>query len=70
MSRRMRFLLGTRRALLPVWHGFAVQPQLKQAEHQSLITLVDSKGSQRVAVGVNQTSPEDLAHDIRVLQRG
>lgn len=68
MGRRMLFLLGTRRQLLPVWHGFAVQPQLKEAEHQSLITLVDAKGMQRVAVGVNQTSPEDLAHDIGVLE--
>jgi protein SCO1 len=69
MTGRMRFVLGTRRALLPVWHGFAVQPQLKNVEHQSLITLVDRRGLQRVAVGVNQTSPEDLAHDISVLQR-
>ena len=66
---RIRFVLGNRRELLPVWKGFAIQPQLKDVEHQSLITLVDPKGIQRVAVGVDQTSPEDLAHDIRVLER-
>jgi protein SCO1/2 len=69
MTGRMRFVLGTRRQLQPIWRAFAVQPQLRDSEHQALITLVDRKGRQRVAVAVNQTSPEDLAHDIRVLQR-
>jgi protein SCO1/2 len=67
MTGRMRFVLGKRRQLLPVWHGFAIQPQLRDQEHQALITLVDRKGVQRVAVGVDQTSPENLAHDIKVL---
>jgi protein SCO1 len=65
----MRYVLGTRRQLQPVWRGFAVQPQLRDSEHQALITLVDRKGLQRVAVAINQTSPEDLAHDIKVLLR-
>jgi protein SCO1/2 len=69
MTGRMRFVLGTRRQLQPVWRGFAVQPQLRDSEHQAIITLVDRKGLQRVAVSIDQTSPEDLAHDIRVLQR-
>jgi protein SCO1/2 len=67
MAGRLRWVLGKRRQLLPVWHGFAIQPQLRNVEHQALITLVDRKGFQRVGVGINQTSPEDLAHDIRVL---
>ena len=69
MTGRMRYVLGTRRQLQPVWRGFAVQPQLRDSEHQALITLVDRKGLQRVAVAINQTSPEDLAHDIRVLEK-
>jgi protein SCO1/2 len=69
MTGRMRFVLGKRRQLQPVWRGFAIQPQLRDSEHQAYITLVDSKGLQRVAVPINQTSPEDLAHDIRVLLR-
>lgn len=69
LTGRMRYVLGTRRQLLPLWHGFAVQPQLRDSEHQSLITLVDNRGMQRVAVGVDQTSPEDLAHDIGVLEK-
>jgi protein SCO1 len=69
MTGRMRFVLGTRRQLQPLYRGFAIQPQLRDSEHQAFITLVDKKGLQRVAVAVNQTSPEDLAHDIGVLER-
>jgi protein SCO1/2 len=69
MTGRMRFVLGKRRQLQPVWRGFAIQPQLRDSEHQAYITLVDRNGLQRVAVPINQTSPEDLAHDIRLLER-
>ena len=69
VTRRIRFVLGTRRQLLPVWHGFAIQPQLPHSEHQALITLVDKRGVQRVADPVDQTNPEQLAHDVRVLER-
>lgn len=69
LTGRMRYVLGTRRQLQPVWRGFAIQPQLRDSEHQAYITLVDAKGMQRVAVPINQTSPEDLAHDISVLQK-
>jgi protein SCO1 len=69
MTGRLRWVLGTRRQLQPLYRGFAIQPQLRDSEHQAYITLVDKKGLQRVAVAINQTSPEDLAHDIRVLER-
>src|SRR3954451_621239 len=69
MSGRLRWVLGTRRQLQPLYRAFAIQPQLKDSEHQAYITLVDAKGLQRVAVAVNQTSPEDLAHDMRILDK-
>jgi protein SCO1/2 len=69
MTGRLRWVLGTRRQLQPLYRAFAIQPQLRDSEHQAYITLVDRKGLQRVAVAINQTSPEDLAHDIRVLER-
>lgn len=69
MTGRMRWVLGNRRELQPVWKGFAIQPQLRGREHQSYITLVDRRGMQRVAVAVSHTSPEDLAHDIAVLEK-
>jgi protein SCO1/2 len=69
VSGRVRFVLGTRRQLLPVWRGFAIQPQLPKAEHQAWITLVDKHGTQRVGTPLNHASPESLAHDVRVLER-
>jgi protein SCO1/2 len=69
MTGRLRWVLGSRRQLQPLYRGFAIQPQLRDSEHQAFITLVDRKGLQRVAVAINQTSPEDLAHDIKVLER-
>lgn len=66
---RIRFVLGTRRQLAPVWKGFAVAPQTDESEHQARITLVDPRGMQRV--GYNATDdPEDMARDLRVLLRG
>jgi protein SCO1/2 len=69
MTGRLRWVLGKRRQLQPLYRAFAIQPQLRDSEHQAYITLVDRAGLQRVAVAINQTSPEDLAHDIRVLER-
>ena len=66
---RIRFVLGTRDQLEPVWRGFAVAPQTAESEHQARITLVDPRGMQRV--GYNATDdPEDMARDLKVLLRG
>jgi protein SCO1/2 len=69
MTGRLRWVLGDRRELQPLYRGFAIQPQLRDSEHQAYITLVDRNGYQRVAVPVNQTSPEDLAYDMKVLEQ-
>jgi protein SCO1/2 len=66
---RIDFLLGTRGELEPLWRGFAIQPQRRHLEHQSWITLVDRRGFQRVGDPIVQTTPEQLAHDVRVLER-
>ncbi len=67
MSGRMRFLLGDRSELLPVWHAFAIRPQLPHAEHQARLVLVDARGMQRVGYPAQQATPERLAHDLRLL---
>jgi protein SCO1/2 len=69
VSGRIDFLLGTRAELEPLWRGFAIQPQRRHLEHQSWITLVDRRGFQRVGDPIVQTTPEQLAHDVRVLER-
>lgn len=69
MSTRMRFLLGTRRQLQPVWRGFAIAPQRPGHEHQSWLTLVDRRGMQRVGYPGAEVTPERLAHDLRLLEK-
>ncbi len=65
---RLRFVLGTRAQLAPLWKGFAIQPQARDEEHQARITLVDKRGFQRIGFPGDQATPERLAHDLRLLE--
>ena len=67
MLGRMRFVLGTRDELEPVWRGYAIRPQSAQEEHQARIVLVDRRGFQRIGFPVEQATPEGIAHDVRLL---
>jgi protein SCO1 len=67
---RMDFLVGSRSELEPVWRAYAIRPQAKDAEHQARITLVDPRGFQRVGFPLDQTTPERIAHDLRLLEAG
>jgi protein SCO1 len=64
---RMDFVLGSRPELKRVWKGFAIQPQLPDAEHQARTVLIDARGFQRVGFPVDQLTPERLATDLRTL---
>jgi protein SCO1 len=67
MLGRMRFVLGTRDELEPIWRGYAIRPQSAKEEHQARIVLVDDRGFQRIGFPVDQATPERIAHDIRLL---
>jgi protein SCO1/2 len=67
MVGRMSFALGTRSELEPVWKGFAIQPQVPDAEHQARTVIVDARGFQRIGFPVQQLTPERLAKDVRTL---
>jgi protein SCO1 len=67
---RLDFVLGSRAELRPLWRGFAIRPQSVTEEHQARITLVDPRGYQRVGYPGSQATPERLAHDLRLLERG
>ena len=67
MVGRMDIALGSRRELARVWKGFAIQPQLDDAEHQARTVLIDANGFQRVGFPVDQLTPERLAKDVRTL---
>jgi protein SCO1/2 len=66
---RMRFLLGDRAQLAPVWHAYGIRPQGADFEHSAYVLLIDRTGRQRVSFPVDKLVSEDLAHDIRVLEQ-
>ena len=65
---RMRFLLGSRAQLQPIWSAYGIKPQGKKFEHSAYVLLIDRHGRQRIGFPVQQLTPEGLAHDIRRLQ--
>jgi protein SCO1 len=67
MFGRLRFVLGSRAQLAPLWSAYAVRPQSRGEEHQARIVLVDRRGYQRVAYPLQQATPERIAHDLRLL---
>ena len=68
MLGRMRFVLGERSELSPIWRGYAIRPQSVSEEHQARIVLVDGRGFQRIGFPVDQATPERIAHDVRMLE--
>jgi protein SCO1/2 len=69
-SGRIRFVLGSRAQLRKLWKGYAITPQRVTQEHMARITLVDARGLQRVGYPTSEATPERLAHDLRLLERG
>ena len=65
---RLRFLTGSSAQLAPAWRGFGVQPVVPSTPHQARIVLVDAQGRQRVGYFTDTATPEDLAHDLRLLE--
>ena len=64
---QVRFALGSREELEPVWKGFFIQPQTPDAEHQARVTLIDAAGYQRVGYPISQLTPDAVAADVREL---
>jgi len=68
MTGRMGWVLASEAELRPIWDGFAIQPQLEDADHQARIVLVDADGFQRIGFPLDQVTPERIAHDISQLE--
>lgn len=66
---RIDFVLGSRAELQPLWKGYAIRPQAVDEEHMARITLVDSRGFQRIGYPGSEATPERLANDLRLLER-
>ncbi|HEX8104204.1 MAG TPA: SCO family protein [Solirubrobacteraceae bacterium] len=68
MTGRMRFLLGTRAQLAPVWKAYAIQPQGADFEHSAYVLLIDRQGRQRVGHPAEEMTSDGLVHDLRRLE--
>lgn len=68
LTGRMRFLLGDRATLAPIWKAYGIQPQGKAFDHSAYVVLVDAKGVQRIGWPTEKLTPEGLAHDLRILE--
>jgi protein SCO1 len=64
MTGRMRFLLGSREQLAPVWKAFGIQPQSDRLEHSAHTVLADARGFQRIGFPFDFLTEQRLAHDL------
>jgi protein SCO1/2 len=70
LTGRVHYLTGALQALRPIWRAYRIRP-LSSArgafERSATVTLIDRTGQERVIFGLEQLTPEGLAHDIRKL---
>ena len=71
LSGQVEYLTGTHGSCQPVWKAYAISPVSAgktAAEAGITVLLIDREGIERVGFEVEQITPEDLAHDIRLLE--
>jgi protein SCO1 len=69
MTNRLAFVSGSSAALRPVWRAYGIQPVTPKIDHSTFVILIDKRGLERIGYAADQLTPEDLSHDIRVLER-
>ncbi len=70
LSGHVEYLTGTPQELQPIWKAYAIPPVSAgkyASEEGSTVLLIDHNGAERVGFGLEQITPESLAHDIRLL---
>lgn len=71
LSGRVEYLTGTAAQLRPVWRAYGIpsaNADKRASEAAVTVLLIDRAGFERVGFGLEQITPEGLAHDIRVLE--
>ena len=69
----MEYLSGTPTRLRAIWHTYRVAPMSAGRaafDRGATVLLIDPRGRERVLFGIEQLTPEGLAHDLRQLQAG
>ncbi|MEA2272857.1 MAG: hypothetical protein QOI98_1565 [Solirubrobacteraceae bacterium] len=69
MTGRMSFLLGSETKLAPVWKSYAFAPPRDALDQPSFVNIVDRVGRLRVGYPAAKLTSDDLAHDVRLLER-
>jgi protein SCO1/2 len=69
VSGRIRWVLGSESKLQKLWQGFHTTSQTPRTEHLARIVLIDKRGFQRIGYPASQVTPENLAHDMRLLEK-
>jgi protein SCO1/2 len=64
MTGRMRFALGTRAELEPVWRAFGIRPQEDGLEHSAYVVLADGARRQRIGFPVGGLTVDGLRADL------
>jgi protein SCO1/2 len=70
LTGRVRYLTGSGGVLRPIWRAYGVRPLSSGRsafERGAQVMLLDRAGRERVLFGLEQLTPEGLAHDIRKL---
>jgi protein SCO1/2 len=68
MTGRIAFVNGPLREMRKVWHAYSIAPVTPKVDHSTFVLLIDKRGIERVGFAADQLTPEDLSHDIRVLE--
>jgi protein SCO1 len=71
LAGRVHYLTGSPSRLRAVWHAYGAIPASAGRaafDNSASVFLIDPSGFERVIFGVEQLTPEGLAHDIRKLQ--
>ena len=64
----VRYLVGPRARMRPVWKRYGIAPQGTGAEdHTAFVLLVDRRGILRIGFPSHQMTPEELANDLGLL---
>lgn len=70
LAGRVEYLTGSQTQLRPIWNAYSIPPVSAgkaASEEGSTVLLIDRDGFERVGFGLEQITPEGLAHDIRLL---
>ena len=64
MTGRMRFLLGSRAELEPVWRAFGIRPQEDGLDHSAYVVLTDGARRQRIGFPSGALTVDGLRADL------